>query len=81
MTVSSVETCLPLTTPDNGSISYDSAALASGEYGVGAVATYSCDNNFDLSGSTNSNCTVFNFWTNHGSEPTCQSKYSLWHSY
>ncbi len=39
-----------MTAPNDGSISYDLAVLTNGEYGVGVVATFSCDTNFDLSG-------------------------------
>ncbi|XP_064392887.1 E-selectin-like isoform X2 [Halichondria panicea] len=64
-------TCPSLTAPDDGSISYDLTVQTNGGYGVGAVATFSCDANFDLSGSTTSTCQGDNTWDN--SEPTCQA--------
>ncbi|XP_064388301.1 deleted in malignant brain tumors 1 protein-like isoform X2 [Halichondria panicea] len=64
-------TCPPLTAPNDGSISYDLAVLTNGGYGVGVVATFSCDTNFDLSGSTTSTCQGDNTWNNN--EPTCQN--------
>lgn len=70
---SCIATCPLLNAPGDGRISYEPAPLTNGEYGVGAVAMFSCDSDFDLFGSTTRTCQGDHMWDN--TESTCQRKY------
>lgn len=71
---SCIATCIPLTVPDSGSVSYDPATLTKGEHGVGVVATFSCESGFDVLGSDTSTCLADESWENI--EPICQGNLS-----
>ena len=73
-------TCEGLTPPNNGEISVTSGANSL-RYGLGSVATYSCDPGYGLVGQTTRTCEDINggtvttgTWS--GTAPHCQGSYS-----
>ena len=62
-----VPTCPPLTAPDNGDV--DCSLGDDGEANPGDTCTYSCDDGYDLSGSTTRACQDDGTWS--GTEAVC----------
>ncbi|XP_065905188.1 P-selectin-like [Dysidea avara] len=66
-TCTRIPTCPPLTTPDNGDV--DCSLGDDGEANPGDTCTYSCDDGYDLSGSTTRACQDDGTWS--GTEAVC----------
>ena len=65
-------TCPPLSFITDGSISYSRAVEANGGYLSDTVATFSCNDGYELSEDTTKTCQDNHMWT--GADPFCQSK-------
>ena len=60
-------TCPPLTTPDNGDI--DCSVGGDGEANPGDTCTFTCDDGYELGGSTSRTCGDDGSWS--GNDTTC----------
>ena len=65
-------TCASLTAPADGSISYSTAPDENNEYLSGTLATFICDEGFEVFGESTRMCQHNMTWTN--SQPSCQGE-------
>ena len=65
--VPTVVTCPPLTAPDNGDI--DCSLGDDGEVNPGDTCTFTCDDGYELGGSTSRTCGDDGSWS--GNDTTC----------
>ena len=64
--------CGDLIAPESGQVTFTPGVMATTETGVGAVATYTCSEGYDLGGNETRSCQANRQW--NGAEPICTCK-------
>ena len=64
--------CGGLTVPEDGQVTFTPGVVMTIETGLGAVATYTCSEGYDLVGADMRTCQANEQWA--GTEPHCMSK-------